>query len=44
MYQMLTQSCKLDFTTGKFYLPPEANCSVRFMRDVLIGRKNVSQC
>jgi hypothetical protein len=29
--------------TGQFYLPSELNCSVRFMKDILVGSKSVSK-
>lgn len=41
MYRILQLSCKFCVTEGKFYMPDEWWCTVRFMWDVLAGRKNV---
>ena len=47
LYYVLRQCCTCDyllsFTLGQYYLPQESHSSIRFLKDVLSGKKKVSK-
>ena len=43
LFCILKDSCKCLIMLGKFAVPIERQCTVRFMKDVLLGKKKVSR-